>query len=260
MMSRTAVAFAVLIVLAFAQARLDAAPKKRAYKPSQDRQKQQDADAQPSKAASSADTAAPGATYEQEVEAARAKRDKDLQDLSDSEADRRTLEKRKEQIFAQYAQIVAAIRDKYQAAHANDPAPADVESKGPKGKVGRPKPVEPADVSDDAGKAGKSKERNRKSRDSSDGLADAQAKLDEENARHRAKLDELNEQLKAAESSNNTRDVRRVQKAIDKENNSYSARKAILERRVVDLGGNPTPPPPPAPATPPAKPAEATVR
>lgn len=249
-MRRIAVALALIFAVGSMSARASAAPKrdKRAYKPAQ---RQQDADAQPSKAAADAETTAPDATYEQELQAARDKRDKDLEDASNSDTDRRTLEKRKQEIFAQYAAIVAALRDKYQAAHANDPAPADADAKAgtkpAKGKAGRPRPVDPEVMPDEPSKPGKSKSGSKKTRDTADALADAQAKLDEENTRHQAKLDELNDQLKTAESSGNTREVRRVQKSIEKENNSYNARKAILERRVIDLGGKPNPPPAPTP-------------
>ena len=68
----------------------------------------------------------------------------------------------------------------------------------------------------------------------------------------------LHDQLKDAQSSNNVRNVRKFEKAIDKENNSYAARKKILERRVRDLGGTPAPPPVPAPAPAPTAPAKAT--
>jgi hypothetical protein len=96
--------------------------------------------------------------------------------------------------------------------------------------------------------APKSKKRPARARDSGDALAEAQEKLAEENARHTAKTGQLNAQLQQAQTSDNQREVRRVQKAIEKENNSYNARKLILERRVVDLGGSVAPPP--APATP----------
>jgi hypothetical protein len=56
-------------------------------------------------------------------------------------------------------------------------------------------------------------------------------------------MEQLNGQLERAESSGKQREVRKIQKAIDKENNSYNARKSILERRVEELGGNPNPPP-----------------
>jgi hypothetical protein len=247
-MRRLVVALAFGFALALMSAGVRGAPKrqKRAYKPAQEQQP--DADAQPGKAAADADTTAPDATYEQELQAARDKRDKDIEDASNAGTDRATLEKRKQEIMAQYAAILAKMRDKYEAAHANDPAPADANAKTGKGKVGRTKPAEPEVMPDEPSKQGKSKDRNKKTRDTSDALADAQAKLDEENTRHQSKLDELNDQLKTADSSNNTRDFRRLQKSIEKENNTYSARKAILERRVIDLGGKPTPPPAPTPA------------
>jgi hypothetical protein len=231
-----------MVAVVVLSADVRATPKReKRYKPAQERQQPREADAK-SKTAN-ADTAAPDATYERELEAARLKRDKDLEDASNAGTDRRALEKRKQEIFAQYAAIVAAIRDKYEAAHANDPVPADADTRAGKGRAGRPRPVEPEVMPDDPQKPGKSKDRSKKSRDTSDALADAQAKLDEENARHQAKLDELNDQLKTAEASGNAREIRRAQKAIEKENNSYNARKAILERRVLDLGGKPTPPP-----------------
>ena len=246
-MTRIVVTFAlVLTVLATfqpaeaAQKREQKREQKRAYKPAERRQA-----AQPSNASAQAsDGAAPSATYEQELQEARARRDRQLSDAAAGEADQRSLEKKKQEIFAQYAAIVAALRDKYEAAHSDDTAVA------PKPGKTRPRSrydnAKGSDVGADRGasKTGK----NDKGRGSANALGAAQEKLAEENARHASRIEELNAQLRDAESSDNPRDVRRIRKAIEKENNSYGARKAILERKIQDLGGSVTPPAPPAAA------------
>lgn len=238
-----AIALSVLVVHSAAVA----APRresKRAYKPASQRQRA--ADAQPSQAADAAagDAQAPaaGGTYEQELQAAKEQRDKELQAAATEETDRRKLEQKKQKIFAQYAAIAAALRDKYEASQPTDAANA----KPPAGKYRtRAKPAAPQ-AGAPGNDAPKARERGKKGRDPVNALAEAQKNLDEENARHQAKMDQLNTQLEQAQSANNPREVRRVQKAIDKENNSYTARKTILERKVRDLGGTTTPA---APAT-----------
>jgi hypothetical protein len=79
-------------------------------------------------------------------------------------------------------------------------------------------------------------------------LADAQKKLDEENARHADRLDELSRQLKDAQLSDNAREVRKAERAIEKESTTYEAKKVILERRVRELGGGTDAGAPPAPS------------
>lgn len=213
--------------------------KSRAYKPAERRE--QEADGARASAVAS-DDSAPVTTYEQELQAAKEKRDQDLDNATTESADRRSLEKKKQQIFAQYAAIVAALKDKYEAAHPNEAGaarPAPGKAKG-KPRTARAKPV------DDAGRAGRSprgKAGNQKARATSDSLAEAQEKLEVENSRHAARLEQLNDQLKQAESSDNPRDARRVQKLIEKENNSHDATRRVLERRVRDLGGAAQAPP-----------------
>jgi hypothetical protein len=214
-------AIVLLVVVAYSPAAsaAQADRPRRAYKPSERRQ--QKAEAQPSQASDpQPEEKTAGTTYEQELEAAKEKRARDLQEAAATETSRRKLEERKSQIFAQYAAIIAALKDKYEAAHGPQDPPAAKPGKT-KPKAGRQKPA--------------------KSRDPAAALAEAQENLDAENARHEAKMDQLNGQLERAESSGNRRSIQRVRKAIDKENNSYNARKAILERRVEDLGGSPTP-------------------
>ena len=249
-MTRVAPALAIALMILVGGSTADAAPKrepKRAYKPAERRQS--DADAQPSQAAAQeGERLAPVGTYEQELQAAKEKRDQDLADAGAGDADQRTLEKKKQEIFAQYAAIVAALRDKYEAAHADDPATArpPAGKNRPKPKVrSKPTQPDPADAEETP-----RKKRSDKSRDAAGTLAAAQEDLAEENRRHQSKIDQLNPQLQQAESSGNQREVRRVQKLIEKENNSYNARKVILERRVRELGGSPTAPPPAEPANP----------
>src|SRR5438874_10740530 len=100
-----------------------------AYKPAERRRQEQEKDAQKSKDAQEP----PDTTYEQELQAAKEKRDKDLQDAAANETSPRSLEKRKQEIFAQYAAILAALRDKYQEAHPDDPN--GTTQKAGKGKV-----------------------------------------------------------------------------------------------------------------------------
>ena len=234
-MSRTVLAAVVAVVIALGQSAVLSAPKKekRAYKPAERRQQQREADAQPSAA---------GATYETELQAAKEKRDKDLADASANETDRRALEKRKQEIMSQYAAILAALRDKYQASRGQDPRDprADPAPARKPGKAGRQNKAQP-DASADEPAAGKARDRNRKSRNAGDSLEAAQANLDEENQRHQSKLAQLNTQLQQAQASGNQRETRRAQKAIEKENNAYEAKRTILERRVRDAGGTPAP-------------------
>jgi hypothetical protein len=203
--------------------------KRRAYKP---RQKQQAAEAQPAQASAKDEETTPPAGYEAELQAAKEKRDKELESVT-AETDRRTLEKRKTEIFAQYAAIVAALRDKYyeenpEAAKGQAEAGAKPRPKAGKRDPGTSEPQ--AAPRKDRAKMPRAQE--------PESLADAEQKLDEENARHQAKLDTLNAQLQQAETSGNKRQVRAAQKAIEKENNSYNARRTILERRVKELGGS----------------------
>ena len=237
-MTRLLLILAATLTFLAAQSAAVAAPKrgqKRAYKPAAQRQA---AEAQPSQASSQdGEAATPGSGYEQELQAAKEQRDRDLQAAATEETDRRKLERKKQQIFAQYAAIAAALRDKYEASQ-----PADAATATPPGgkKAARAKAAKPGTVAP-AGDTARPRERARKGRDPASALADAQQKLDEENARHQAKLDQLNAQLEQAQSAKNEREVRRVQKAIEKENNSYAARKGILERKVQDLGGTTAP-------------------
>lgn len=226
-MNRVIPVVVVSLVVAISQASaLSAAEtQKRAYKASE-RQRQ---------AAQAPDTA----EYEKELQAAQEQRDKELADAAAGDSDRRTLEKRKQEIFAKYAKIVAALRDKYEAANPDDTATA--QPKAGKRKVGRQKDAEPDPNADDTAAAGKNKGRNKKGRDSAGALAAAQEKLDEENTRHQAKLDQLNAQLQQAEASGNQRALGRAQKAVEKENNTHNARRALLERRVQELGGTVAP-------------------
>ena len=228
-MSRLIPAVALAVLVALAQQTATAAPKKekRAYKPAERRQ--QAAESEPAKAADEATAT----TYEQELQAAREKRDKDLEDVAANETDRKTLDKRKQEIFSQYAAIVAALRDKYQATQPQDPATPP--RSGKSARTTR-KEVDKDPAADDAA-TGKSKDAKKK-RNLDDALATAQEKLDEENRRHKTKLDQLNAQLRQANLSENERETRRIEKAIEKENNSYETKRKLLERRVEELGGS----------------------
>lgn len=231
-MTRLLATLAVVLTILVVQSAAVAAPRrgsKRAYKPA----RQRTADAQ---------APAAGGTYEQEMQAAKEKRDKDLEAAASEETDRRKLEKKKQQIFAQYAAIAAALRDKYEASQPADPATAQPRGGKYRAKARTPRP----DANAPASEAPKTGERPRKGRDPANALAEAQKSLDEENSRHLAKVEQLNAQLEQAQSANNQRELRRAQKAIEKENNSYNARRKILERKVQDLGGSTAPAPTPA--------------
>jgi hypothetical protein len=219
--------------------------QKRAYKPAERRE----SDERASKASADDDkSAAPTTTYEQELQVAKDKRDKDLEALNSDQPDQRTLEKRKQEIFAQYAAIVAALRDKYQASQPDGTASKPVSRYNTKAKGGRDKRGDDdADAKQDDRKGGKGANKKKNNDADADALAEAQDRLDEENTRHAAKLEQLSADLRQAQKSNEIREVRKAEKAIDKENNTYSTRKAILERRVKELGGSLTPPPAPAP-------------
>lgn len=219
-----------------------------AYKPAQRRE--QESEGQASKAsAQDGDKAAPPATYDQELQAAKEKRDKELEAASSEGTDQRTLEKKKQEIFAQYAAIVAALRDKYEASQADGTAPKPASRYNTKYKAGRDKSGgdDAAASQKDDRKGGKSKKKNKDA--DADALAEAQDRLDEENARHKARLEQLNADLRQAQSAGEAKETRKAEKALEKENNTYSTRKGILERRVKDLGGTIAPPPAPAPAS-----------
>jgi hypothetical protein len=227
-LAAVALALTVVLVQGMVLGADEGSGKRRAYKP---RDRQRAAEAQPAQASAKEGDGAPAAGYEAELQAAKEKRDKELEAAS-AETDRRTLEKRKTEIFAQYAQIVAALRDKYYEENPDAAKQQAEASSKPRPKAGKrdPATAEP--------QAAPGKDRAKKPRAAEpESLADAQQKLDEENARHQAKLDALNAQLREAEASSNKRQVRAAQKAIEKENNSYNARRTILERRVKDLGG-----------------------
>jgi hypothetical protein len=240
-----------LAVVAAQSATLGAARRepKRAYKPAERRESEERA----SKASAEDDkSAAPATAYEQELQVAKDKRDKDLEALNSDQPDQRTLEKRKQEIFAQYAAIVAALRDKYQASQPDGTASKPASRYNTRAKGGRDKKGDDdADVKQDDRKGGKSGSKKKNKDADDDALAEAQDKLDDENARHAAKLEQLNADLRQAQKSNEIREVRKAEKAIDKENNTYTTRKGILERRVKELGGSITPPaPPPKESTP----------
>jgi hypothetical protein len=195
--------------------------------------------AQPPPATGNATKPSDPEAYDKEVQAANEQRDKDLAEASKI-ADRRTFEKRRGEIMAQHLAIMAKLREKYMEA-------VD------EGKVQPPPPppkqtVAKANRNDTKTKksggllasllgGGKSSKSGKSSGTPGDGLSDAQAKLDAENQRHSDALDDLNKQLKAAQASGNKREIRKAERAIEKENAAYEDKKAKLERAVVDAGG-----------------------
>jgi hypothetical protein len=174
--------------------------------------------------------------FGRELQAARDQRDRDLKEAA-KETDRKRFEKRKADIFAQYASIVAAMRDKYTAA---SPPPKTAKTS----KTAKPATVRPtagerfsAAARPAAPKSKRPPEPTPPAEDPAALLADAQKRLDDENARHGAKLEELNAQLKEAQASENQREIRKAQRAIEKENAAYDAKIKPLQRRVKELGG-----------------------
>ena len=229
-----AFAFALIVALSAGPVLAQSTGKRRAYKP--DKQAAAEATEPEQASAKDGENAKPASGYEAELEAAKTKRDKALEDAAANETDRRALEKKKTEIFAQYAAIVAELRDKYLEQHPEEAAKGQAASKRPKATKRQPPPKEPAPTPrKDRGKKPKT--------DDAGSLAEAEQQLADEATRHAAKLETLNAQLKDAEASGNKRQIRAAQKAIEKENNSYDTRRSLLERRVRDAGGPSTPAP-----------------
>jgi hypothetical protein len=281
-MGRTTPAWLLAILLiivsaapatSFAQDATDdaaAAGPRRAYKPAQRRAQEDEAtqaarrEAAPAKddAAVPANITDPEA-YKKELDAAKEQRDRDLKEAA-KETDRRKFQKRQEEIFAQYASILAAMKDKYDASQA-DAAPVQQtpprSGKGGKSVASRggtseryatpprtdtrkrstrsydddlqPDPRPPAPK----GKKSKTTPRKGGGDNAGDGLAEAQKRLDDENSRHDSVMEQLNKDLSDAQASKKQREIRKAERAIDKENTTYEAKKALLESRVKELGG-----------------------
>jgi hypothetical protein len=252
---------------------------RRAYKPAERRQ-QQDQDQEeavqaarrtpaPAPAPSNDDSSIPPnvtdpEAYKKELDAARDQRDRDLKDAA-KETDRRKFEKRKEEIFARYASIVAAMRDKYEAHQAETGEtlqqpqrtgknsktaavrPGSTDRSGTTERPGRPESRQQRTVRRDDADAradsdtsarGKAKtSRKRAGDDADETLDEAWKRLDDENARHDAATEQLNKQLADAQASKDKREIRKAERAIDKENTAYEAKKSMLESRVKELGG-----------------------
>ena len=249
----------------------DAAPE-RAYKPAQrreDERAEQAARKAPPAAAQDTNTPAnitdPEA-YQKDLDAAKEQRDRDLKEAA-NETDRKKFAKRKEEIFARYASILAAMREKYEAHEAETGDPAQAPPQRP-GKVARPGAVKPgsSDRSGTAERPGRPEPRKKAVRrddddatadadatprgnakvkrpvrsrgdDATGTLADAQNRLDDENARHDTAMSQLNQDLKDAQAAKKQRDIRKAERAIEKENTTYEAKKVLLESRVKELGG-----------------------
>ena len=222
-----------------------AASSRQAYKPAQRRQQTRAAEAAPAVPAGISDPEA----YQKELDAAKEQRDRDLKAAA-GETDRAKFERRKEEIFARYAAIISEMRDKY-AAHQAETGDASQLQPKP-GKTSRPGAVRPPGTATGKKRAPKDEEasppvaarptakskRAAKARgDAAGTLADARKRLDEENARHAAAMEPLNKQLADAKSSKNQREIRKAERAIEKENTTYEAKKALLESRVKELGG-----------------------
>ena len=235
---------------------------RRAYKPAERREQEAASQAARREApAASEDPDVPAGVsdpeaYKKELQAARDQRDRDLKEAA-NETDRRAFQKRQEQIFARYAAILSEMRDRY-AAHQAETGeslqkPAQRQGKTTRAGAVRPGAPERFSGADRPGKSAPRKNAARRADDDADALADAQKRLDDENARHDAAMEDLNQQLADAKASNNKRETRKAERAIDKENTAYEAKKSLLERRVKELGGTIEKPKAPAKST--AKPA-----
>ena len=170
--------------------------------------------------------------YERELKAAQEQRDRELRD-AERETDRRAFEKRKAAIFAQYAAILTEMNERYKASGADVPvagksAPAKkAKANAPLERPGRPTyPPEPRKKPApwDAEKAPAADP------------ADIQKQLDEETARHESAMADLNRQLRDAQDSGTKREIRKAERAIDKENSEYQSRKTRFEQQLKDLG------------------------
>ena len=243
---------------------------RRAYKPAQRRAEEDQAtQAARRDAAPARDDAAvpPNITdpeaYKKDLDAAREQRDRDLKEAA-KETDRRNFQKRQEEILAQYASILAAMKDKYDASHADADAVQQTPQRPGKGgkavasrggtseRYATPSRTDTRkrstrsyddDVQPDpqpsAPKGKKSKTSTRKGAadDAGDGLAEAPKRLVDENSRHDSVMEQLNKDLADAQASKTQREIRKAERAIDKENTTYEAKKALLESRVKELGG-----------------------
>jgi hypothetical protein len=266
----------------FAQEATDdaaAAAPQRAYKPAQRRAQEDEAtQAARREAAPARDDAAVPANvtdpeaYKKDLDAARDQRDRDLKEAA-KETDRRKFQKRQEEIFAQYASILAAMKDKYDASHADADAVQQTPPRSGKGGKSvatrsgtseryatptrtdtrkrstrsfdddvQPDPQPPAPK----GKKSKGSTRKGGAVDAGDSLAEAQKRLDDENSRHDSAMEQLNKDLADAQASKKQREIRKAERAIEKENNTYETKKAMLEGRVKELGGKVEPAPRPA--------------
>jgi hypothetical protein len=247
-----------------------ASAPQRAYQPAQRRaQEDQATQAARREAAPARDDAAVPANvtdpeaYKKELDAAREQRDRDLKEAA-KETDRRKFQKRQEEIFAHYASILAAMKDKYDASHADADALKQTPPRSGKGgksvatrsgtseryatptrtdsrKRGtrsydddvQPDPQPPAPK----GKKSKTSSRKGGAADAGDALAEAQKRVDDENGRHDSVMEQLNKDLADAQASKKQREIRKAERAVEKENNTYETKKAMLEGRVKELGG-----------------------
>ena len=177
--------------------------------------------------------------YDKEVQAANEQRDKDLAAASKI-PDRATYEKRRAEIMAQHMAIMGKIREKYVEAVQDgkvQPPPPPPKQTVAKSNRNDTKTKKGGGLLASLLGGGKSSKSGKTSGAQGDGLSDAQAKLDAENQRHTDTLDDLNKQLKAAQASGNKREIRKAERAIEKENAAYEEKKAKLERAVADAGG-----------------------
>ena len=268
------------------QDRDDAAASRppRAYKPAQRRVEEEDAAQAAQRTAPTSpakdDSAVPAnvtdpVAYQKELDAAKEQRDRDLKEAA-KETDRRKFQKRQEEIMAQYASILAAMRDKYDASKSDDADPAQPTTRRP-GKTSRPvgaradryttpermstaarkrsvtrddDAIAQPDTEAPAPRSGKSAKaaRKRGGDDSGDTLEEAQKRLDDENSRHDSVMEQLNKDLADAQASKNKREIRKAERAIEKENTTYETKKSLLESRVKELGGKLETAPPARPA------------
>ena len=162
-----------------------------AYKPAE--HNQQESEGQPSKALGRGDNSAPATTYEQELQAAKEKRDKDRALVGLGRAGPTNAGEGKQEIFAQYAAIVAALRDKYEASQADGTAPKPAAATTRNTSPAATRAGDDPRRRQDTRRPARAKRRTRTP--TPDALAKAQDRLDEE-TRHKAKLEQLNAELR----------------------------------------------------------------
>lgn len=166
------------------------------------------------------DTPADREAYERDLAAARAQRDADLT-AAQSEKDPAQFEQKKQQVFAKYAALVAALRDKYNAAN----PPADQPEASRSAPPAPSSSSSPASAEDGAETLDALKQK----------LAVIEQKLAAEVARHEAKLRDLEQKQEQAADGGRQKQIDKAAKAVEKEKSIHAVKKADLESQRTSL-------------------------